>query len=155
MPARYSDCVARRSSLRASDADRDRVAERLHKAATEGRILAHELEERLATALRARTYGELDSVVADIPGAAPARPRSRSRRLMASHPAMAVAILVAVTLTAFVIAIAVLALLFASGGVLVLMAVGYLLLRGGPRHGVPYGRRRFGAQPSRPPRARL
>src|SRR5579872_25469 len=58
----------RRASLRASDQDREHVAERLRRAAAEGRLLAEEFEHRLARALRARTYGELDQLVADLPG---------------------------------------------------------------------------------------
>src|SRR5438067_9151936 len=69
--------MTRYSSLRASDADRDRVAERLRNAAAEGRLLAEELEQRLASALRARTYGELDAVVADLPRNRPVRRASR------------------------------------------------------------------------------
>ena len=65
----------RRGSLRASDADRDHIIDRLHRAATEGRIAAEELEQRVAAALKARTYGELDATVADLPG-----PRERSDR---------------------------------------------------------------------------
>jgi len=60
--------MSRQGDLRASDADRDRVVERLHKASTEGRIAAEELEQRVTTALRARTYGELEKTVADLPG---------------------------------------------------------------------------------------
>jgi Domain of unknown function (DUF1707)/Domain of unknown function (DUF4190) len=59
--------MADRSIVRASDADRERVADRLRQAATEGRLTAEELEERLHHAFSARTYGELDSVVADLP----------------------------------------------------------------------------------------
>ena len=59
--------MARASSLRASDADRDAVAERLRQAAVEGRLDADELEQRLHTALRARTYGELDRLLRDLP----------------------------------------------------------------------------------------
>ena len=59
--------MARHSSLRASDADRDAVAERLRQAAVEGRIDADELEQRLHSALRARTYGELDRLLGDLP----------------------------------------------------------------------------------------
>ena len=67
--------MARTSSLRASDADRDAIAERLRQAAVEGRLEPHELEERLHTALRARTYGELDRLVGDLPRRQIARPR--------------------------------------------------------------------------------
>ncbi len=59
--------MARRATLRASDNDREVVVKRLRAAAAEGRIVAEELEERLASALRARTYGELDALVADLP----------------------------------------------------------------------------------------
>jgi hypothetical protein len=59
--------MPRQSSHRASDADREAVTERLRKAAADGRLEPDELEERLHTALRARTYGELDRVVADLP----------------------------------------------------------------------------------------
>ena len=59
--------MARHSSLRASDADRDAVAERLRQAAVEGRLDPDELEQRLHTALRARTYGDLDRLLRDLP----------------------------------------------------------------------------------------
>jgi Flp pilus assembly protein TadB len=53
--------------LRASDLDRERVAERLRQAAAEGRLVAEELEERLGEAFSARTYGQLDALVTDLP----------------------------------------------------------------------------------------
>ena len=59
--------MVRRSALRASDADREYIAERLRNAAAEGRILAEELEHRLEATFAARTYGELNAVVADLP----------------------------------------------------------------------------------------
>ncbi len=59
--------MTRQPTLRASDADREQVAERLRHAAAEGRLLAEEFEERLGVALSARTYGELDALVADLP----------------------------------------------------------------------------------------
>jgi hypothetical protein len=59
--------VAKRGTIRASDADRDLVVDRLHKAATEGRIGSDELEERVSTALKARTYGELEATLTDLP----------------------------------------------------------------------------------------
>lgn len=92
--------MTRRSSILASDADRERVTERLRQAATEGRILAHELEERLARALRARTYGELDALVGDLPrSGTPDRRGSTTLRLARSHPVAAVVVLVTLTLT--------------------------------------------------------
>ena len=59
--------MPRRSTLRASDADREDVAERLRHAAAEGRLSAEELEQRLEAAFTARTYGELNAVVSDLP----------------------------------------------------------------------------------------
>jgi hypothetical protein len=56
------------SELRAGHADRDAVAEQLREAAGDGRIDLEELEERLERAFAAKTYGELESLVADLPG---------------------------------------------------------------------------------------
>jgi hypothetical protein len=72
--------MARHGSYRASDEDRERIIERLHKAATEGRIAAEELEHRVSAALKARTYDELDSTVADLPIGRPRREREPARR---------------------------------------------------------------------------
>jgi hypothetical protein len=67
-------------SLRASDSDREQIISRLHQAATEGRIASEELEQRVSTALKARTYGELDATVADLPGHGLHSPRGDVRR---------------------------------------------------------------------------
>ncbi|HTK67515.1 MAG TPA: DUF1707 domain-containing protein, partial [Pseudonocardia sp.] len=48
--------VSELSGLRASNDDRERVVERLHRAHAEGRLDLHELDERLAVAYAARTY---------------------------------------------------------------------------------------------------
>jgi hypothetical protein len=53
--------------LRASDTDRERIAERLRTAAGQGRISLDELEERLDAAYAAKTYGELVPITADLP----------------------------------------------------------------------------------------
>jgi Flp pilus assembly protein TadB len=96
--------VARRSTLRASDQDRDRIAERLRRAAADGRLLAHEFEDRLARALRARTYGELDELVADLPsGAVERRGRSPIRQWVVPAAALAIAIPVALAVVAAVV----------------------------------------------------
>ena len=58
----------------ASDLDRERVADRLRHAAAEGRLLAEELEDRLGAAFSARTYGQLDALVSDLPDRAWATP---------------------------------------------------------------------------------
>jgi hypothetical protein len=59
--------------LRASDADRERVAEILRDALAEGRLDMAEFEERLDATYQARTYGELAPITRDlpVPGAAP------------------------------------------------------------------------------------
>jgi hypothetical protein len=74
--------MAVRAALRASDADRDHVAERLRKAAGEGRLRTEELEQRLENALSARTYGELDALLRDLPGRALSTAPRRSRDLV-------------------------------------------------------------------------
>jgi hypothetical protein len=53
--------------LRASYADRDRVAEQLRVAAGDGRLTAEELDHRLERALTARTYAELTALTRDLP----------------------------------------------------------------------------------------
>ncbi|HEX4223320.1 MAG TPA: DUF1707 domain-containing protein [Pseudonocardiaceae bacterium] len=53
--------------LRASDADRERVAKILHDAMAEGRLSVAELDERLQTVYKSRTLGELVPVTSDLP----------------------------------------------------------------------------------------
>jgi hypothetical protein len=55
--------------LRASDADRERVAEVLRDALAEGRLDMEEFEERLEATYKARTYGELTPITRDLPAA--------------------------------------------------------------------------------------
>jgi hypothetical protein len=71
--------------VRAGDRDRDRVAEALRDAAGEGYITLDELDERIGRALGARTRGELDDLVADLPQG-DAR-RTGPRRAPADRPA--------------------------------------------------------------------
>lgn len=66
--------------LLASDAERDAAVERLRQGAAEGRLSADELEERVERAFRARTHGELDAILADLPRPRRARRRSKARR---------------------------------------------------------------------------
>ena len=58
---------------RASDADRERVAEALRRHHVDGRIDTDELQERLERCYAARTGGELTALLADLPGEAPPR----------------------------------------------------------------------------------
>jgi hypothetical protein len=55
------------AAARAGDADREAVAERLRVAAGDGRIDLAELDDRLAQAYAAKTYGQLAVLVADLP----------------------------------------------------------------------------------------
>ncbi len=55
--------------LRASHADRDRVVELLQVAAGDGQLTPEELDERLESALTARTHGELAALTADLTAA--------------------------------------------------------------------------------------
>jgi uncharacterized protein DUF1707/cell wall-active antibiotic response 4TMS protein YvqF len=61
-------------NLRVSYEDRDRVVEQLRVAAGDGRLTAEELDERLEAALTARTYGELEVLLIDLPSSPAAVP---------------------------------------------------------------------------------
>lgn len=68
------------AELRASDADRDRIAGILREALAEGRLDAEEHAERIDAVYRAKTMGELEPVVRDLPVALqPAAPGSYDR----------------------------------------------------------------------------
>ncbi|GGM18038.1 DUF1707 domain-containing protein [Dactylosporangium sucinum] len=58
----------RREDLRAADVDRQFVAERLKAALDEGRLSLGEYDDRLKEAYAARTYGDLDKILKDLPG---------------------------------------------------------------------------------------
>ena len=53
--------------IRASDADRDRVTALLREHHAAGRLTAEEFGERMEKALDARTLGELDELMTDLP----------------------------------------------------------------------------------------
>lgn len=55
--------------MRASDADRERVANVLREAAGDGRLTMDELDERLDAVYAAKTYAELEPITHDLPGA--------------------------------------------------------------------------------------
>ena len=128
--------------MRASDADRDQVVERLRQAATEGRLAPHELDERLQTAFSAVTYGELDALVDDLPAPVVAPPAPRAvragfwRRLAASSLDGLIVQLIAGILSA---------LLHGVGtGVGALVSIAYLtFFEGGPQGAGP-GKQAFG-----------
>jgi hypothetical protein len=60
-----------RDEMRAADADRQAVAERLTGALEEGRLDLHEYDERLQQAYAAKTYGELKGLLSDLPATMP------------------------------------------------------------------------------------
>ncbi|WP_190820135.1 DUF1707 SHOCT-like domain-containing protein [Saccharopolyspora pogona] len=61
-------------SMRASDADREAIAQRLRTALDEGRLSIVEFDERLQRAYTSTTLGELQPLVADLPEPVPAKP---------------------------------------------------------------------------------
>lgn len=56
------------AKLRASNADREAVAQKLQNAMAEGRLTVAELQERLDTVYAAKTLSELEPVTWDLPG---------------------------------------------------------------------------------------
>ncbi|MEU9702660.1 DUF1707 domain-containing protein [Streptomyces sp. NPDC047981] len=75
-PAPAVPAAAPGDSLRASDADRDRIADILRDAMAEGRIDAEEHSERIDAVYRAKTVGELEPIVRDLPAGRGPRPES-------------------------------------------------------------------------------
>ncbi|TDD75719.1 DUF1707 domain-containing protein [Actinomadura darangshiensis] len=59
--------MAPNPDVRASDADRDRVAVSLREHCAEGRITMDELQERLDAVYGAKTLGQLQEVTSDLP----------------------------------------------------------------------------------------
>jgi hypothetical protein len=89
-PAVPGPAVPDRGHLRASDADRERVAEVLRTAAGDGRLTLEELDERLDTVYQAKTYAELEPVTRDLPQhghvAAPAAAQAADPRRFGGTP---------------------------------------------------------------------
>ncbi|SEF17586.1 DUF1707 SHOCT-like domain-containing protein [Jiangella alba] len=81
-----SDLPARRPEQRASDADRELVAEDLRDAFGEGRLDDDEYERRIQAVWQSRTYGDLDRLTADLP-----QPLQRERRQAEEQEEQAVA----------------------------------------------------------------
>ena len=86
--------------MRASDADRERVANVLREAAGDGRLTMDELDERLDAVYAAKTYAELEPITHDLPDSgatyapapAPAAPHDPARfgAEATSHGAVAI-----------------------------------------------------------------
>jgi hypothetical protein len=97
MPTDHIDHHQRRfindPGLRAGDSDRESVADLLREQHLAGRLDTEEFQERLDRCYAARTYAELDELVADLPQEEPAPRVRRGRR----WPAVAlIALLLAV-----------------------------------------------------------
>jgi DUF1707 SHOCT-like domain len=60
--------MMRDPNLRASDADREAVADRLRQHHTDGRLDQDEFQERLDKCFAAKTVGELNELTRDLPG---------------------------------------------------------------------------------------
>ena len=56
-----------RAEMRASHEDHDIIVDQLRIAAGDGRIDGEELDQRIEAAMTARTYGELDVLIKDLP----------------------------------------------------------------------------------------
>jgi hypothetical protein len=73
-------------SLRASDADRERVAFALQTAVSEGRLTLEEFDERVASVYAARTYGDLAAVTSDLPASPAGLGRAEPGEAMRARP---------------------------------------------------------------------
>jgi uncharacterized integral membrane protein len=60
-----------REEMRAGDADRQAVADRLKTALDEGRLDLNEYDERLQKTYAAKTFADLDGLLDDLPGTVP------------------------------------------------------------------------------------
>jgi hypothetical protein len=60
-----------RDEMRAGDSDREAVASKLKSALDEGRLDLHEYDERLQQTYTAKTYGDLNGLLDDLPGTVP------------------------------------------------------------------------------------
>ena len=71
--------------MRAGDGDREAVAAQLKTALDQGRLDLHEYDERLQRTYSAKTFGDLQGLVADLPGTVPAQ-QSQIQPVFAKEP---------------------------------------------------------------------
>ncbi len=91
VPPRFPDPAP---ALRASDADRERVAEALRRHHVDGRLDTDELQERLGRCYAARTTAELAPLLADLPADERSRASRRTAPWFPAPPFLLVAVLV-------------------------------------------------------------
>ena len=72
--------------IRVSDADRDRVTARLRDHFAAGRLTPDELDQRVSATVNAKTYGDLRSVMTDLPEPAQVPLRAEQRPPRAVPP---------------------------------------------------------------------
>lgn len=130
--------------MRTSEVERERVANFLRDRCAEGRLTADELAERLDAVWSSRTYGELEWLVADLPGGpgvlsgSGSVPVRRPARPPAIRPVVGMVLIVAAVvmlvhaipfvLAIVLVPIAVLAALFTIAVVALVMAPALLVL---------------------------
>lgn len=78
---------APRDDRRIGDRERDAAVAVLQQAVSDGRLSVDELDSRLAIAMRARTYAELEPVIADLTDGSSALELSGSRSMIRRPPA--------------------------------------------------------------------
>jgi hypothetical protein len=88
--------TAGRAGLRVSDAERDAVAAELAEHLKDGRLDTAEFDERVGRAVTAKTRGDLDRLVADLPRPDPPPPPAARRRAGWPLPLVPIAFLVSV-----------------------------------------------------------
>jgi hypothetical protein len=86
--------TADRAGLRVSDAERDAVAAELAEHHKDGRLDVAEFDERVGQAVTAKTRGDLDRLLADLPRPAPVPPPAARRRAGWPLPLVPIAFLV-------------------------------------------------------------
>jgi Domain of unknown function (DUF1707) len=82
------------SGLRVSDAERDTVAAELAEHLKDGRLQLAEFDERISQAIGARTRGDLDGLLSDLPRLIPPQPPATHRTRM-PFPLVAIPVFVA------------------------------------------------------------
>jgi len=128
-------------SLRVGDKERDSVAEILRQRHLEGRLDSDEFQARLESCLTAKTYAELDELIADFPREAEAR---RLRPTRARRPW---------SLAFVFLPLAVIALVASHGHAAWLAVPLFLFFVVRPRVWGGYGRGPWACGPRRPTRA--